>query len=60
MSERALVAAKLEADRRMLRKRALEQIRDALVTLSAVDNDFYEDEAQVSLDALDWLEENCP
>ena len=37
---------------------AYEQIRDALVTLSYASDGFYEDEAQVALDALDWLEAN--
>jgi len=39
-----------------LRAQAIAQIRDALVTLFFAS--VYEDEAQVALDALDWLEAN--
>jgi len=40
----------------VLARRAVDQIRDALATLSYAADGFYEDEAQVALDALDWLE----
>jgi hypothetical protein len=38
-------------------EKAVTQIRDSLATLSFAADGFYEDEAQVSLDALDWIEE---
>jgi hypothetical protein len=45
-------------DHVQLAKRATEQIRDALATLTYAADGWYEDEAQVALDALDWLEEH--
>lgn len=39
-----------------LLEKAVTQIRDALATLSYAADGWYEDEAQVALDALDWLE----
>jgi len=45
------------ADKPALAKRAVEQIRDALATLSYAADGHYEDEAQVALYALDWLED---
>ena len=40
--------------------KACDQIRDALVTLSYAADGMYEDEAQVALDALDWIEAHLP
>src|SRR6185437_1481754 len=40
----------------VLWQRALAQVRDALVTLQWASDGFYEDEAQVALDAVDWIE----
>jgi hypothetical protein len=45
-------------DHVQLAKRATDQIRDALSTLTYAADGWYEDEAQVALDALDWLEEH--
>jgi hypothetical protein len=39
-----------------LAEKAYAQIRDALAALSYAADGHYEDEAQVALDALDWLE----
>lgn len=41
---------------RELAPKAVAQIRDALATLSYASDGHFEDEAQVALDALDWLE----
>jgi hypothetical protein len=41
-----------------LAPKAYAQIRDALAALSYAADGHYEDEAQVALDALDWLEAN--
>lgn len=35
---------------------AITQIRDALATLSYASDGHFEEEAQVALDALDWIE----
>jgi hypothetical protein len=42
----------------LLALRAVDQIRDALATLSYCSDGHFEDEAQVALDALDWLEDH--
>ena len=48
----------LQSTNRRLREIAITQIRDALLDLQMSDSGFYEDVAQVALDALDWLEEH--
>jgi len=44
------------AQEEVLWQRALAQVRDALVTLQWASDGWYEDEAQVALDAVDWIE----
>jgi len=44
------------SDQDVTAERAIAQIRDSLCTLSYAADGHYEDEAQVALDALDWIE----
>lgn len=39
-----------------LKRQAFAQVREALLTLHWAADGFHEDEAQVAMDALDWIE----